>query len=71
MLVFNVDEVSGTGQVISSSNIISSFGQNVEASPNQLKINLSIKQAEENKYKLEQKSKKLKVRKQLTNPSKP
>ena len=38
MLVFNVDEVSGTGQVISSSNIISSFDQNVEAGPGQLTL---------------------------------
>lgn len=37
MLAFNVDEVSGIGQVISSSNI-SSFDQNVKASPSQLTL---------------------------------
>lgn len=37
MLAFNVDEVSGLGQVISSSNI-SSLDQNVKASPNQLTV---------------------------------
>lgn len=39
MLAFNVDEVSGLGQVISSSNI-SSLYQNVKASPNQLTLSL-------------------------------
>ena len=39
MLAFNVDEVSGLGQVISSSNI-SSLDQNVKASPNQLTLSL-------------------------------